>query len=390
MQPDGTRTEKREAALELWEFATATPRNRGSLEFENVHFYKIWFSVANLCIVAYRSSVGRANFVENLSDHHGWCRNGIYQFGVDEFADVCARARAGTCFMRTNAHDMPIDDLADTPSLRPVVHAEHIATAKSDVHPASLGALAYSAPIQVSVAASGRCVAAIVMGSTYTKRTNVLRCKLYSVMQVVFHETRDECETADVWDTLENKNVESITNPIFENEHGFPVPRLVELSPCGDLSVILMQSFNGEFFVQIYARVSPTTGFTIVRRFRLEDALRNSNTELPGSSVRRHVRTHPSSSVFSPCGRFLLVAFKFNEDNVLAVMRSCKPGLCVFDLSDVYVDHKRSINPNPTFRPLRQDVAWVECRGDLLPNQLSWNASGLWLLARGGVLLLGF
>jgi len=57
-------------------------------------------------------------------------------------------------------------------------------------------------------------------------------------------------------------------------------------------------------------------------------------------------------------------------------MRSCKPGLCVFDLADVWIHN-------------RCDVAWVECRADLLPAEMAWNAAGLWLLARGGLLLLG-
>ena len=178
--------------------------------------------------------------------------------------------------------------------------------------------------------------------------------------QVVFYECPLACDNTTTLDdddvdpflVIENRSVEPITSLLFESDVGAPTPKLVELSPCGDVAVVLLQALNGEFFAQVHLRVSP-------------------------------------ASVFSPCGRFLLLAFAFTEDNVMAAIRSCKPGLCVFDLSDAWVHHRQSLGPKGVPIQERCDVAWIECRADLLPQEMAWNAAGLWLLARGGVLLLG-
>lgn len=407
LNADGTRAEQKRAKLELWQFDTignaAVPQLRGSLSSAEAHVHCMWFAVGepyNLCFIAYRAN-RYGEQPNSPSFPYTPHRNGVYQFGVaGEFAEVCARAEQGVCFMRTN----PNDDSADSPSLRPTLEA---AVHETDgfAAPSADQGLAYSVLLHVAVAASGRCVAGIVMGSTV--RWNLTRpptWTLHPATQVVFYEcplTFDNnanhatTSTSNGW--VRNPFVSAITQPLLERDVGFPAPKLVELSPCGDVAVVMLQAPNGEFFVQVHLRVSPTTGFTMVRRLRLEDALHSPlNTSTASSTVppRRHVRTMPSASVFSPCGRFLLVAFAFNEDNVMAAMRSCKPGLCVFDLADVWVDlQKVMAKASCSNRPeLLQDgcsVAWIECRADLLPREMAWNPAGLWLLTRSGVVLLG-
>ena len=86
---------------------------------------------------------------------------------------------------------------------------------------------------------------------------------------------------------------------------------------------------------------------------------------------------------------FLLFGFGFGESNVVANLRSCKPGLCLLDLCDLWshasaIEARRETNAHDA-----ADVAWIECRADLLPVDLAWNGAGLWLHTKQGVLLLG-
>ena len=402
------------ACLQVWHRgADGVAVLRGTLRYRGVHVSQAWFrmldplapsSPVHLCLVAFAYADLEGNGVDPAND---WLRhNSICQFDLEnDFEDVCRRSEQSVDSFLNVVRQRAFE----RPSLRPVSGVAHWpddAPAWDDL----LGdheLLAGSELLHVSVAASGSCVAAAVLGRSVRRtRQPPVRCA-----QVVFYEvpvTRPAFSVIgiDLKRGLRNAEVQGISDLHSDQLDHLPTPRWVELSPCGDTAVVLLQAGNGEFFVHIHLRLSPGAGFVRVRRMRLEDAVRRAIGPVRDGSraawAEAHawanptVRTVPSTSIFSPCGRFLLVAFAFNEDNVVAAMRSCKPGLCIFDLSDVWTvrhepnagvegfffDHSQRVTE-------RRDAAWIECRADLLPQKMVWNSSGLWLLARSGVLLLG-
>lgn len=399
LDASGERPYGRPSALELWEIDERASHRRGLLRSsagESIygpcpaHVHHVWFSVGdpyNLCFVGYHSNEGRVSFQHDLDDGFSWCRNGIYQFGVvQEFAEVCAQHGAGVSWMRCSggSHD------PDAPSLRPVLALADAGDPQARWDTLQLGGLAYSAITNMCVSASGNCVAAVVLGRKIVPEHSPHQQN--RVAQVVFYECpvrvdnrlfRGKLPGQIRADALQNSDVLPVTN--YYLRHG-PAPRVVQLSPCGDVAVVMMQATNGEWFVSVSVRVSPSTGFVTTRRMRLEDAIQGPVRQTATTRhmpARRHIRTQPSAMAFSPCGRFLLVAFAFNqEDNLVAAMRSCKPGLCVFDLADAWTETQDRVAE-------RHDAAWIECLGNLLPQKMVWNSAGLWLLARRGVLLLG-
>ena len=160
---------------------------------------------------------------------------------------------------------------------------------------------------------------------------------------------------------MQNSEVVAITDHHIESTDMPWRLRTVDLSPPGDAAVVLVQARNGEFFVNVHQRESHGSGFTLVRRLRLDA---HTNT----------IRTLPKVNVFSPCGRYVLVAFGYEPFRLA--------GLVVLDLYDSERD--RHVGTER-----RTGVGFLECRSDLLPQEMHWNGNGLWLLKNNGALLLG-
>ena len=193
--------------------------------------------------------------------------------------------------------------------------------------------------------------------------------------------------------------------------HAPPLQKLVQLSPRGDLVVVLVQSSRAVanhlwshtgYEVQILGRRGNATHFVplacldlnrSVHRFRTERALvaalaNSDEGPRPEGCVR--IRSPPISRAFSPCGRFLLygfaegVRFSRSEESPQAHMEPplhADGGMCVFDLSDIW---EPRVGEAPTAA-----VAWIECKADVVPMRMRWTTAGLWLTTRRGPLLLG-
>ena len=403
-RPDGG------ACLQVWHRgADGVAVLRGTLRYRGVHVSQVWFrmldplapsSPVHLCLVAFAYADLEGNGVEyGLDPANDWLRhNSICQFDLEnDFEDVCRRSEQSV----DSFLNVVMQRAFERPSLRPVSGVAYWpddAPAWDDL----LGdheLLADSELLHVSVAASGSCVAAAVLGRTVLEQGQPpVRCA-----QVVFYEVPVVTRPAfsaigiDLKRGLRNAEVQGISDLHSDQLDRLPTPRWVELSPCGDTAVVLLQAGNGEFFVHIHLRLSPGAGFVRVRRMRLEDAVRRPIGPVRDGSraawAEAHawanptVRTVPSTSIFSPCGRFLLLAFAFSQHNIVATMRSCKPGLCVLDLADVWSHHTAAAASHGSGGS--GGVAWIECRADLLPSQMAWNTAGLWVLVHRGVLLLG-
>jgi hypothetical protein len=115
-------------------------------------------------------------------------------------------------------------------------------------------------------------------------------------------------------------------------------------------------------------RLSPSSGFTVKQTIRLEHTIQDPSTETAYT-----LRTLPVANLFSPCGRYVLVAFGAN-DPVLQVFDS-QSGVCIIDVCG-----DGDSEPETTFLPYDDD---------LVPEQMYWNGTGLWLINRRGALLLG-
>lgn len=346
-----------DACLQLWE-SGGDKRLRGMLRLSQAHVNVVWFrrdaTTLYVCFVASHGLTPSS-----------WCRNDVHQYDVErEFPDVCRRSELGP----------PVIDEWDRPSLRPLAGVTDWAADEPAWSTVPTNALMNSSLIDTSVAASGTCVAAVVSGRTMTSNMTMV-----STVQVVYYECASRTRPQNVHQAriqLQNDDVKAVSEHYLVRI--YHIPTFVALSPCGDTVVVLLQAGNGEFFVHVHIRVSPRTGFICASRMRLEDAIRRPSA-IP---IYRTVRTPPSASVFSPCGRFLLIAF---EENV-TLMSACKPGLCVFDLSEVW---SRWRGATPRFAQ-RRDASWIGCRYDLLPLQMLWTPAGLWLRTRpAGLLLLG-
>jgi hypothetical protein len=233
-----------------------------------------------------------------------------------------------------------------------------------------------SALLEVSVAACGRCVAGIANGRSLIEEGMVH----YKCAQVVFYECPLEppsnpFQTMQIkeltQERVRNKGVVAITSHHIESMDTQWRLRTVSLSPHGDTAVVFVQARNGEFFVHVYIRVSQKSGFTLVLNLRLESAIQK-----PLGFASYTIRMPPTATVFSPCGRYLLVAFADEPEGLGALYN--KTGLFILDLCEVTPGSSK-----------RTDVAYLECRSDLLPEQMLWNSNGLWLLQKEGVILLG-
>ena len=193
--------------------------------------------------------------------------------------------------------------------------------------------------------------------------------------------------------------------------HVPPLQQFVQLSPRGDLAVVMVQGagransvpVNAMFtsigyHVHILGRRGAATQFTplasldlnqSVHRFRTERALAAALTNAdkkprPEGHVR--IRAAPISRAFSPCGRFLLygfsegIRFSRSEEGHQAHMEPplhADGGMCVFDLSEIWEAGKTAA------------LAWIECKADVVPLRMRWTPAGLWLTTRRGPLLLG-
>lgn len=194
--------------------------------------------------------------------------------------------------------------------------------------------------------------------------------------------------------------------------HHPPLQQFVQLSPRGDLAVVLVvmggqvvNNTNQGYFVHIYGRRGHDAPFwklaqldlnRAVNRFRTERALEAAlvNPEKPprpDGCVR--IRSAPISRAFSPCGRFLLygfsdgVHFYRGEDSPQAFMHPplhADGGVCVFDLSEIW-----EARSDATSSAGAAAVAWIECKANVVPMRMRWTPAGLWLTTRRGLLLLG-
>ena len=229
-----------------------------------------------------------------------------------------------------------------------------------------------SAVINTSVAASGSCIAAIVLGRSIADSGQTYRCA-----QVVFYdcplsppvnffETLKDEELDQV--RMRNSSVRAISSNYVECMDMPWRLRTVNLSPCGDTAVVFQQARNGEFFVLVYRRLKPESGFTLRQTTRLEHAVQD-----PSPYASYTVRTLPTASVFSPCGRYMLVAFG-EEALGLAAVRN-QTGVCIVDVCG-------DEDSTP-------EVAFLACDEELIPEEMCWNGTGLWLIQRSGALLLG-
>jgi hypothetical protein len=185
-------------------------------------------------------------------------------------------------------------------------------------------------------------------------------------------------------------------------------PRVIRLNPCGDIVIVLLQSREtAEYIVWIYMRTSfrtgtsPKTGFYIGRILKLDDAIQETATPVvepvfneQGTNhfemQRRQIRSTPTATIFSPCGRFLIFCFAKNQ-SFHPFLTGCQPGFLIMDLSEIWSDILSPVVATPESCNDNHSrwVAWIDCRSDLIPTKVAWNDAGLWLLTpRSGVLLL--
>lgn len=195
--------------------------------------------------------------------------------------------------------------------------------------------------------------------------------------------------------------------------HAPPMQQFVQLSPRGDLAVVVVQATGtansipvGQLWdsfgnnVHILGRRGHAAQFTplasldlnqCVHRFRTERALAAAlaNSDKKPRPVGGHVRIRsaPISRAFSPCGRFLLygfvegVQFSRSDGGPQAFMEPplhADGGMCVFDLSEIWEPDAQAAA-----------IAWIECKADVVPLRMRWTTAGLWLTTRRGPLLLG-
>ena len=407
--PDRAPAEPRQGSVRTWRFdERGAAHELAPLPYRSATVYKIWFRAAapyNLCVVASRHADAPHAFVGFVAPGPvvapRWGEVGVHQFPVDGAVLNCSASPPPRFEPCTKWHRTLLKPIANT-------HAfgrDHVAWGQISDY----ALLFESTLMDVSVASSGSCVAAVVCGASVSSNASGTSFRLENVIQVVFHECPIEPLGDDDWVEQEYSLGRSRIRYAIDNDAVKPItgqwcedaavlrdqqcPVSVDLSPCGDSAVVLLQAANGEFFVRVHVRLSAASGFVLVRLFRLEDAIQPPPTRPPEPHgpppARRTVRTEPSMRAFSPCGRFLLLGFGFGESNAVANLRSCKPGLCLLDLCDLWshasaVDAQRHANAHDG-----SDVAWIECRADLLPVDVAWNGAGLWLHTKQGVLLLG-
>ena len=136
-----------------------------------------------------------------------------------------------------------------------------------------------------------------------------------------------------------------------------------------------------------------------IHRFRTDHSLTNAIAGYtPRPSWRLNVTRPPTSTAFSPCGRFLLLGFSqglaavaLNNPGQPGVHMHTPPpshangGVCVVDLSEIW-SYPPPPSP-PTY--VTKSVAWIECMANLVPHRMRWTHAGIWISARRGTLLLG-
>ena len=137
-----------------------------------------------------------------------------------------------------------------------------------------------------------------------------------------------------------------------------------------------------------------------IHHFRTERSLANSlRGDAPRPAWRINVTQPPTSSAFSPCGRFLLLGFATGLQSVALANQTQAPGIhaqvaapahanggvCVVDLSEIW---ERPTVQEAAKRPTRT-VAWIECMNSLVPMRLQWSVAGIWINTSRGALLLG-
>ena len=353
-------------------------RKLGEIFYKNLYVRTVWFrpvavgSPPNVCFLLWNVGVEDSTyFHDDFEYSFEWKSNGIYQYTLDGgFQNACEQSLEGVRVQRI----LDFDSHSDLQALRPTTAI----TNWPDSHPkwesVAPRVFGRSAVLDVSIAASGSCVAAVVCGRSVLDSGYTFRCA-----QVVFYE----CPLApplNLFETLEgapldrarmhNHDVVAISNHYVECLDMPWRVKTVDLSPCGDTAVVFQQARNSELFVLVYLRLSPKSGFTMVRNIRLESAIQDPLVAIPWT-----IRTLPTSRSFSPCGRYLLVAFG-DESTGLAALRN-KTGVCILDVCDT----EAYASP--------QTLAFLECRKELVPEEMHWRSSGLWLLQRRGVLLLG-
>jgi hypothetical protein len=314
--------------------------------------------------------------MEDSTDFHDefeysfeWKSNGIYQYTLDGgFQKASEQSLAGVSYQRI----LDFDDVSDLQALRPTTVMTNWPDDSPKWETTAPRVFGRSAVLDVSVAASGSCIAAIVNGRSILDSGYRFRCA-----QVVFYEcplappsnpfeTLQDLELDKV--RMRNDGVVAISNHYVEAMDMAWRVKTVDLSPCGDTAVVFQQARNSELFVVVYLRLSPKSGFTMVRNIRLESAIQD-----PLAATAWTIRTLPTSRSFSPCGRYLLTAFG-DEPAGLAALRN-KTGICILDVCDAETSG--------------ETLAFLECRRELIPDEMNWNGSGLWLMQRRGVILLG-
>ena len=203
--------------------------------------------------------------------------------------------------------------------------------------------------------------------------------------------------------------------------HTPPLQKLTQLSPRGDLVVVLVQTAERTW---AYAAATPLMHSIVyqmhilgrrgndaefvplacldlnrsVHRFRTERALEAALTSAsipprPEGCVR--IKVPPISRAFSPCGRFLLwgfsggIRFSRSEEGHQAHMEPplhADGGICVVDLSDIWEAQGADA---PSGAVGAAALAWIECKADVVPLRMRWTRTGLWITTRRGPLLLG-
>lgn len=260
----------------------------------------------------------------------------------------------------------------------------------------------------------GMCLFGLVnVGAAFEESANAISYRSLAVQQCVVLDLSYEHRNGDSAALLRAvMPMKGVTG------HVPPLQKLVQLSPRGDLAVVLVQGTETSLHVPTTVLLS-SIGYQLhilgrrgdavkfaplarlnlnrsVHRFRTERALAAAlaNSDIgprPDGCVR--IRAPPSTRAFSPCGRFLLlgfsegVRFSRSEEGNQAHMHPplyADGGMCVVDLSEIWA-------APPGGPPGGGDaaLAWIECKADVVPLCMRWTTAGLWLTTRRGPLLLG-
>jgi len=246
-------------------------------------------------------------------------------------------------------------------------------------------------------------VAVCLLGGAHVRGFRVLGVAQAAVLDLCYHNRNNN----DITTMCPVTSMISINGA----QHHL-IPHRIYLAPRGDVAVVLMARIGMpvgvDYTLRIYGRRGSERAFKClvrmdlnlsIHRFRTDHSLANATAgQAPRPSWRLNVTRPPTSTAFSPCGRFLLLGFSQGLHAVAltiagqpGVSMHTEPpshadgGVCVVDLSETW---KCQLTTSASTY-VTNSIAWIECMSNLVPYRMRWTHAGIWTNTRRGTLLLG-